>query len=236
MRCWMSAGLISAGIAALSCQSRPAQAADYPQVYPQYQPAGVVQEFVSGWYLRGDIGLRTDFNIGSVVSNFPLPSGSDIREVGTIGAGGGFKYGWFRSDVTVDYAGRAKYSGDGKLLDAFTAKVESTTALANFYVDFGTWSGLTPYVGVGAGGVWHRAYDYQAPKGLLTVDYQTHGEFAWAYMAGVSWCFSPRWLVDFSFRRVNLGEINLNPLLANELKLKDITANDFRIGLRYNFD
>jgi hypothetical protein len=39
-------------------------------------------------------------------------------------------------------------------------------------------------------------------------------------MAGVAWCFAPRWLVDFSYRRVNHGQVTFNPLLANELTLK----------------
>ncbi len=205
-------------------------------VYPQSRPAGAVTEFVSGWYLRGDVGYRTDMSVGSMTSPFPVPQNSDFGDVATIGAGGGYKAGWFRADVTVDYAGKAKFSGDGFLPAAFTGKVESWTALANVYLDLGTWSGLTPYVGIGAGAVTFRAYDFQAPAGILTLDYQSKTEFAWAYMAGIAWCFAPRWLVDFSYRRVNLGEVTFNPLLVNELTLKDLTANEFRVGLRYNFD
>jgi opacity protein-like surface antigen len=55
-------------------------------------------------------------------------------------------------------------------------------------------------------------------------------------MAGLAWCFAPRWLVDFSYRRVNLGDVTFNPSQLNQLKLQDLTANEFRIGLRYNFD
>jgi len=35
---------------------------------------------------------------------------------------------------------------------------------------------------------------------------------------------------------MNLGDVTFNPALLNELKLQDLTANEFRIGLRYNFD
>ena len=111
MRRSLSFALICAGLASVSFAC-DANAADMPP-WPQSQPAGVVQEFVSGWYLRGDIGYRTDTKIGDMVSTFPLPTNTDIREVATIGAGGGYKAGWFRADVTIDYAGKAKFTGDG---------------------------------------------------------------------------------------------------------------------------
>ena len=151
-----------------------------------------------------------------------------------VGAGGGYKAGWFRADVTVDYAGRAKVSGDGFVPQWFNGKIESWTVLGNLYLDLGTWNGVTPYVGAGAGAVSFRAYDYNSPDGI--VDKLSHTDFAWAYMAGVAWTFAPRWLIDFSYRRVNLGEVTFNPLPASDLTLKDLSANEFRIGLRYNFD
>jgi opacity protein-like surface antigen len=235
MRRSMSFALICAGLAAVSFDVPMANAADMPP-WPQRQPAGVVQEFVSGWYLRGDIGYRTDTKVGDMVSNFTLPTSSDIREVAMIGAGGGYKAGWFRADVTIDYAGKAKFAGNGPTPDAFTGQIESWTALGNLYIDLGTWSGLTPYIGAGAGAITYRTYDFQAPVGILTLDYQTNTQFAWAYMAGVAWTFAPRWLVDFSYRRVLMGNVTFNPNLANELTLQDLSANEFRIGLRYNFD
>ncbi|MGD9923472.1 MAG: outer membrane protein [Pseudorhodoplanes sp.] len=235
MRRSMSLVLICGGLTAVACEARTANAADMPP-YPQYEPAAVVQEFGSGWYLRGDIGYRTDTKIGDMTSTFPLPTDVDIREIATIGVGGGYKSGWFRSDVTLDYAGKAKFAGDGPTLDAYTGKIESFTTLLNFYLDLGTWNGFTPYIGAGAGAITFRTYDFEAPAGPLTLDYQSNTQFAWAYMAGFAWCFAPRWLVDFSYRRLNMGEVTFNPLLANELTLKDLTANEFRIGLRYNFD
>jgi opacity protein-like surface antigen len=236
MRRSISRTLICAGFAAACWLSRPVHAADMPGVYPSSGPVGAVTEFVSGWYLRGDIGYRTDTKIGSMTSAFTLPTNESIDDVATVGGGGGYKAGWFRADVTIDYAGRAKFKGDGFLPEAFNGKIESWTVLGNVYLDLGSWNGLTPYVGAGLGAITYRAYDYNAPAGILTLDYQSHTDFAWAYMAGVAWCFAPRWLVDFSYRRLNMGEVTFNPMLANELVLKDLTANEFRIGLRYNFD
>jgi opacity protein-like surface antigen len=223
------------GTAALASPVDVARAADMPDYYQA--PQGViVEEFVSGWYLRGDIGWRNDTKVGSVVSDFPLPTNNRIQDVATIGVGGGYKYNWFRADVTVDYAGRPKFNGDGTYANAFSGKFESLTALANVYIDLGTWGGFTPYIGAGAGIMAARTYDFVGPLGVVTLDNQSRVEFAWAYMAGVSYAFAPRWLLDFSYRRLNLGDVSFNPTLDNWLKLKDLTANEFRIGLRYQLD
>src|SRR5690606_14693364 len=113
---------------------------------------------------------------------------------------------------------------------------DTLIGLANVYLDLGTWSGFTPYVGVGAGFANFWVSDYAAPNGPVNTDKQSKADFAWAYMAGLAWCFAPRWSADFSYRRVNLGEMVFNPHLPNTLTLSDMSANEFRIGLRYNFD
>ncbi len=226
---------VTAIAAGMALAAPAAQAADYPSFgYNAPQPPRV-QEFVSGWYLRGDIGWRRDTKIGDITSNFPLPDMNDISDVATIGGGGGYKQQWFRADVTLDYAGKADY--DGNLGGAhFTGKIESFTALANIYLDLGTWAGFTPYIGAGAGAVVFRAYDFRPPLGIVSLDYPTQTEFAWAYMAGASYAIAPRWLVDFSYRRLNYGDMTFNPKLQNALSLKDLSANEFRIGVRYNLD
>jgi opacity protein-like surface antigen len=230
----MSVALL-AGMTAV-CGATLASAADMPPITGVYQAAPIVQEFGSGWYLRGDIGWRTNAKIGDITSRAALPTNYSINDIASGGVGGGYKAGWFRSDVTVDYAGRTKFVGDGVLPGAFSGQIETLTALANLYVDLGSWSGFTPYVGVGAGVAVSRTYNYLPPAGIITVDYQTHTDFAWAYMAGLSWCINPKWLVDLSFRRLNFGEVTFNPLLQNALTLKDLSANEFRIGLRYVID
>ena len=57
-----------------------ARAADYPPPLPpivQKAPM-VVEEFVSGWYLRGDLGYRLN-SVGAATPNFgAVPTGSTI--------------------------------------------------------------------------------------------------------------------------------------------------------------
>jgi len=81
MRRSISLALICAGLAVVSFGTRT-KAADMPP-WPQSQPAGAVQEFVSGWYLRGDVGYRTDIKIGDVYSNVTVPVGVSIKEIAT---------------------------------------------------------------------------------------------------------------------------------------------------------
>jgi opacity protein-like surface antigen len=228
---------ICTGLAVAFLCPRMTHAADAPpNIYPQDQPVAIVQEFASGWYLRGDIGWRTDTKIGSIYSDFPVPTGLSLNDVATGGGGGGYKAGWFRTDITADYSGRTRFATLAVPKGVYDAKLDTLVALANVYADLGTWSGITPYVGIGAGVANFWVHGYAPPNGPVNPDPQSKADFAWAYMAGVAWSFAPRWMVDFSYRRLNFGDVTLNPHLTNALDLKDLSANEYRIGLRYFFD
>ncbi|MET0443727.1 MAG: outer membrane beta-barrel protein [Pseudorhodoplanes sp.] len=226
------------GFAANACGK--ADAADMPYGYGQTMP---VQEFVSGWYLRGDIGWRTDTKIGDIAAinplsiyNYALPTNAKLDDIAMFGIGAGYKLNWLRLDVTTDYAGKANFKGDYVVANQFSGRFDTWTMLANAYIDLGTWSGLTPYVGAGVGFVTFRASDYVSPVAPQTTLHQTQTELAWAYMAGVAWCFAPKWMVDFSYRHIGYGDVTFNPPLANPLQLRDLSANEFRIGVRYTLD
>src|SRR5215510_9043121 len=84
-----------------------ARAADMPPIIQQAPLA--VEEFGSGWYLRGDIGYRINrpSNIwwwgGDTVFDGPIENNV------TVGGGIGLKSRWLRADVTVDYGTRANF-------------------------------------------------------------------------------------------------------------------------------
>src|SRR5882672_8575754 len=80
-----------------------ANAADVRQLEPpppllQSAPL-LVDEFSSGWYLRGDVGYRWN-NVDSVVNIDPPPGvrGNDLDTSWVVGAGFGYKWEWFRTD------------------------------------------------------------------------------------------------------------------------------------------
>ena len=56
-------------------------------------------------------------------------------------------------------------------------------------------------------------------------------------MGGLTYHLSPNLLVDLSYRYLNLGDA-ITPIASNnnQLTIKDMTAQEFRIGLRYNLN
>src|SRR5256885_3220060 len=100
--------------------SAAAHAADPARSWPQplSKPAVRFTELMSGWYLRGDIGYRLN-RVDSVVGATAEVTSYNIDNVVAAGAGVGYKYQWFRADVTVDYGGQPKFSGNAAGVPAF---------------------------------------------------------------------------------------------------------------------
>ena len=130
-------------------------------------------EGASGPYVRVDAGW-----------SYMDWGGNDSAFVG----GGGFGYqfsDWFRSDVTVDYAGKYNigwWSG---------GTVKTVSGLGNVYLDIPTGGALTPYIGAGAGMTW------------LDRENGTDSGFAFDLTAGLAIDLSESFDLDFGYRYVN---------------------------------
>jgi opacity protein-like surface antigen len=221
-----------------------ATAADFPGSYPSspqvMRAPRVVDEYSSGWYLRGDVGYRK-IRIGEVTNAAATPTFDDhIDPSVTLGGGVGYKWSWFRADLTADYGLKTKYLGStAALAPDFSARVESVTALANIYGDLGTWGGLTPYIGAGLGGAYLRTTEFNSAflPGITAVPGTGKWNLAWAWMAGVSYQVMPNVQIDLGYRRASLGNaITGSDSFGNQLTLKRLTADDIRIGFRYLID
>jgi opacity protein-like surface antigen len=208
----------------------------------------IYTDLISGWYARGDLGYRK-YNIGSVdapAANAVISH--DIANTWTLGFGGGYQYKWFRTDVTLDYANKARFhaqtlQGPG----FFTAQIDSFTLLTNVYVDLGNWAGFTPYLGLGAGTTNMRTHEFrvatqQPSEGVADT---TRWNFSWAAMAGVSYHISPTTLVDLGYRYLQLGEAVSGTLTPNtpapfsntaRVTMRDMSAHELRIGFRWMLD
>jgi opacity protein-like surface antigen len=214
-----------------------ARAADM-SLPPLVQKAPVfVEEYQSGWYLRGDLGYRMNDLDGVSTVIGAVPSGNTIDDRFTVGGGAGYKSGWFRADMTIDWAPRASFTA---VTPDYRMKVEPLTILANLYLDLGTWYGITPYIGAGAGMSWNRTSDYFSNALLLPGIAglkETRWDFAWAAMGGLTYNLSPNLLVDLSYRYLNFGDA-VTPIATNNnlLTIKDMSAQEFRVGLRYNLN
>lgn len=220
----------------------PARAADLPPPLPPLpaliQRTAIVQEYTSGWYLRGDAGYR--FNTVGSASASPgvTPVNNRIDDSIMAGAGAGYKAGWFRADATLEYGLPALYRGDTATVSNYSAKIDTFTVLANIYFDLGTWSGFTPYIGAGAGGSYLRAAHFAtlSPVASGSAGFN-RWDFSWAAMAGVSYSLTPKFLVDTGYRYIHFGDAMTSAdTVGNQLTFKNLSAHEFRLGVRYMLD
>ena len=85
------------------------------------------------------------------------------------GLGVGYKFNdWFRADVTGEYRGKANFHGSdnvaftgGQGVDNYSGSKSEWLFLANAYVDLGTWSCFTPYIGAGVGGSYNTIRSFR---------------------------------------------------------------------------
>ena len=257
---------------ALLAWTPPLAAADLgaaPVLDDPPEPARV--ELGTGWYLRGDIGYsrpskpRIDFTAVPVVDaagnlDAPVTTGLSnvrVKEGFTGGLGFGYKFNpWLRTDVTLDIGSRQSVTGTHVAgttvcFDTCTvttaAKTQHWTVLANGYIDLGQWSGVTPYIGAGAGISRNRLgsnvnvyYDTVTGAAIAPSDYAQSGvvsSFAWALMGGAAVNVGDHSAIDFGYRFINYGLTRtVENTTAPALKLKDNKAHEFRIGFRYMID
>jgi opacity protein-like surface antigen len=218
-------------VAAVLFVGQAVRAADFPEA-PPIQP---VQEFVSNWYVRGYAGYGImDVTRGNDVSTRFV--GSTIDNAPTFGVGLGFKKDWFRGDVTVDYGTGSKFIGNTSFSPDVTAQIINLTTLVNVYFDLGTWSGFTPYVGGGAGFSYLRAGSLTDASLSVGGANSTNWDFAWAANAGVAYYISRNALVDLSYRFLDMGTPRANIPAAGTISFGNVTAQQIRIGLRYQLD
>nr|WP_321524645.1 outer membrane protein [uncultured Cohaesibacter sp.] len=220
----------------------------------EYEPEAVV-EIGSGWYLRGDLGVAAYVGgNGSwlpAVGNDPKFYNEKINNGWLAGIGAGYYFtDQLRGDITLDYHGKAKYSGDAICTNVGcnalaatteTVKFSAWTLMLNGYYDFGHWNSITPYVGAGAGVAYLRATDYNSSDPTTQI-FGNHSKFnfAWNVMAGAAFDISDRMKLDANYRLMSFGRAETghssDPAQINPVKFKDLYAHEFRVGLRYDLN
>ena len=225
-----------------------AQAADLAPLYGQPDDADAMPppDFTlgTGWYLRGDL-TATDDTKPNVLGTL----GSTDRRDWNYGFGGGAGYkfnDYFRADLTGDYLGPQKtvemlYAGNASL--AFKSNLRRFDALANAYVDLGTWAGFTPYIGAGVGFAGVRldgSYELSAPLANVYDYYKVPGktryDLAWAAMAGVTYSVSQNLLIDVGYRYLDLGTYEVPRYTVSPFNVgtkTELTSHQIRAGIRY---
>jgi len=222
-----------------------AQAADMPQGFPYAMPQKapglpVVSDYASSaWYLRGDIGGSWAEMTGIAVGPAVIGTTGSSADGGgvNLGIGFGIKSRWLRTDVTVDHTFASRFSGSVFAPGDLSAKVGATSALFNGYIDLGTWYGVTPYIGAGAGAAFARVSDYQRPLVPFTgASTHTQTNFAYALMGGIAWSVTPNLQLDIGYRYLNIGDVKTASDPLGDLTIRNVSAHQVRIGVRWGFD
>lgn len=262
-------------VAAL-CAAMPAEAADLGSFFSSPQTEAPTQpvDFGTGWYIRGDGAWAADSlpQISPDLTQFVTNSRQSMFNADL---GFGYKLNnWFRADIVADYWLPTRAQGNGATAECITqlngtppipdetvyddctphanSQIQRLDALANLYVDLGTWSGFTPYVGGGLGVSriqitsdtnWYMSnglpyhittdgFYFNWDRSIDLIRYQ----FAWALMAGVSYAITPELALDVGYRYINLGTISGVQDATGNTYTKVVDAQEVRLGLRYLFD
>jgi len=227
-----------------------------PQL-PQVVEPPPMAELGTGWYLRGDVGFAKESTPRIAFDLVPLRNVS-LPTSWSVGGGFGYRFNSFvRADWTFDYRNSTNYTGNAIVPNAtclasavanpclisYKSNVTRWVSLLNGYVDLGTWSIVTPYIGAGVG-VNHTntngnvVYTNLTPTTTaLNVSLSGNATtgFAWALMAGLAFDIAPHTQLDIGYRFVNMGAVhNVSPL--GGVTSKDIYANEFRVGFRFSPD
>jgi opacity protein-like surface antigen len=243
------------GVLFLAGVAAPAAAADLYE--PPVVPAPVYQPVATGgWYIRGDVDYHWSKLSGANYTTYggcPGACGSagpgddfDTTDLGgawSVGAGVGYQVNhYLRTDLTADYWGKSKFKGTtsgicgGAGCENNKSAYTAWLLLANAYADLGTYHGVTPYIGAGIGGA-HIEWDDMVDAGGLSNPGESNWRFAYALMAGASYCLTNNLDLDVGYRftHVQGGKMfgyanNVGPGYD-----KGMNVHEVRAGLRYNF-
>lgn len=248
--------LIRAGAAAFVSTS--AYAADLPAPPPlAYQPAAAVEAPAGGWYLRGDVGIGINSTPTLDYLQNPLNFSNFAIEQHSIGdtplydVGIGYEVNnWLRFDVTGTYRSKTdvnafgSYSlpGGGVFGDSYHGYLESWIALANAYIDLGTWDCLTPFVGAGIGGAYNKMANLTdvgigtSGRGIGLNSSEWHA--AYALYAGLTYNVTQSFKVDLSYRYLNYGSVTdtincIGGCNPDSYKFGSLSSQDLMLGVRF---
>ncbi len=235
-----------------------------PPVYDVPPPA------TGGWYLRGDVDYHFLTFRGGDYITYGCPVGSPgcvtpgptpgtnsfdtgkLRSSFSLGAGVGYQVNrYFRTDLTADYMFDSKFTGTtsgtgcgtGPCSSTDESKFSALLLLANAYAELGTYNRITPYIGAGIGGA---RVKWDSLGNTITGSTSTHAgatnwRFAWALMAGASYCINDNWKVDLGYRyaRISGGRMFQETTPAGVSigvgpgDDRGIDIHEARLGLRY---
>jgi len=204
-----------------------AQAADMP--LRGSQEPFEVREFISPWYVRGDVGYWFSAN-----SSGSTPSFSDV---GAVDFGIGYRGAGWRADVTTSYAFQPHANMNPLGTPDIRARINVLATLFNGYLDLGTWYGVTPYVGGGIGFSYLRPIQFSSVS--LPPSQATNPgsfDFSWDVTAGFSYPLTRNFLIDSGYRYLHVGSPKTVFPGIGTLDWGPMNFHEIRTGFRYLID
>lgn len=214
---------------------------------------GPVSEDYGGWYIRGDVDYHWSKFRGAdyILYGAPGQQGrldGDLKGALSLGLGVGYQIDKnFRVDLTGDYLFKSDFDGSTRgfcgggqpCVSRDRTSYQALLLLANAYVDLGTWHGITPYVGAGIGGA-HVKWDdliNDDDDGSFRHNGGKGWRFAYAAMAGASYCLTDRAKLDVGYRFAHIDGGRMFGYSTNAGPGYDrgINIHEVRGGVRYQF-
>ena len=239
-----------------------ANAADLPPMMPRAIP--VMDDFSSGWYLRGDIGMssqevkKIDNALFATATQFEFLDEGGFDSAPFVGFGIGYQLNsWLRSMSPANIAARQlsrldrfslqcrDWNSEFQLSPPASPNGSGSSMLTSTSV---RWGGLSPFVGAGFGFTQNRISHFRdvnvSTGGVAFADAATKTNFAWAFHAGVGYRVTPNVSIELAYRYINLGDAESGDLIAfdgtnavnNPMLFKDITSHDLKLGVRWMLD
>jgi opacity protein-like surface antigen len=222
--------------------------ADVTRAADYLPPPPPVPDFASGWYLRGyvGVGMNGTYGLDYITTTNAILQQTSNADTVFVGAGFGYEWNnWLRFDGTVEYRTKSRvnafvtYPPNG--IDFYEGNLSSWVLLANAFVDLGTWSCFTPYVGFGIGGALNTLsnfYDINPNGGFGFGRNPSEWHLAYAFYAGVAYIVNSNFKIDLTYRYLNYGSITDTvdcSVSCNHdvFKFRNLYSNDFMLGLRW---
>jgi opacity protein-like surface antigen len=236
-------------------------AADFiepPVVEAEPQPIAYSEplndESYGGWYIRGDAGYHWGDLRGADYILYGAPgqtgkfSSHELDGGLTLGGGVGYRVTrYFRTDLTADWMFESDFKGStvgfcgggAPCVSSDSSSYSALLLLANAYVDLGTYHGITPYIGAGIGGA-HVKWDTLVNSDDDGDFYHEGGKgwrFAYAAMAGASYCLTGNTKLDVGYRfsHIEGGKMFGYQAGGGPGYDRGINTHEVRGGLRYEF-
>lgn len=242
---------IAVAACALAATTMPALAADIvpyePAPIPVAVPAPVPVAVLGGWYLRGDIGYANqelgelDNVLFDTTETFDIVH-QEFTGAPFMAAGVGYRFNnWFRVDATGEYRSKSEFNGAdiytafgadglGTGTNKYLAKKSEWLALANAYVDLGSWHGLSPFIGAGVGAANVKISSFSdfgvgldGFPAFAYADDEDQWNFAWALYAGLGMDVTDNFTVELAYRYLDMGDGQSGDLYTYRVETPSIT-------------